>query len=112
MKSRSFTFGPALAGVAYKDIKFTPPGGGLMPHHIFINPGDDYRYGFNGKENDAELAWQDYDAVRYRTTTPHPVRSSKDRAGNGGRMQFMPTSRHRTQRLRVGICSQSIEKPT
>jgi RHS repeat-associated protein len=58
MKSRSFTFGPALAGVAFKDISFT---GGTVrlptlgpPFHVFVSPGDDYRYGFNGKENDSE----------------------------------------------------------
>jgi RHS repeat-associated protein len=69
MKSRSFTFGPALAGVAYKDISFT--GGTLRlptlgpPFHVFVSPGDDYRYGFNGKEDDPEISWQDYGERMY-----------------------------------------------
>jgi RHS repeat-associated protein len=65
----TITFGPALAGVAYKDISFTGGTGRLPsagpPFHVFVSPGDDYRYGFNGKEDDPEISWQDYGERMY-----------------------------------------------
>jgi RHS repeat-associated protein len=50
------TFGPALADVPYGRISFLGASAGI-PLHVFVDPGaddDDYRYGFNGKENDSE----------------------------------------------------------
>jgi hypothetical protein len=53
----AITFGPGLANVRYDKINFTAAPGAVAQLHIFVNPGtddDDYRYGFNGKENDSE----------------------------------------------------------